>query len=77
MSLENRNRTTSPNQNTGIDTNTSAMPIALRSSRVPRLIAEMIPIGIPASSHTIAAPTVSDRVAGSRLVIRLRTEASE
>src|SRR5579859_6861548 len=73
--VENKNRTTRPNQKTGIDTNTSAIPIAVRSSSEPRLIAEMIPIGMPASSQTIAAPIVSDSVAGSRSLIRLRTDA--
>ena len=38
-----------------------------------RLIAEMIPIGRPISSHTTTAPTVSEIVAGSRSKISCRT----
>ena len=40
-----------------------------------RLIAEMIPTGIPISSQMTTAPTVSEIVAGSRSMIRLLTEA--
>jgi hypothetical protein len=38
------------------------------------LIAEMIPTGIPISSHTTTAPAVRDSVAGSREKISDRTE---
>ena len=47
--------------------------MATRSSSVPRLIAEMIPIGMPISSHTTAPPTASETVAGSRSKIVSRT----
>ena len=77
MSLANRNRTTRPSQKSGIETPISATPIEPRSSSEPRLIAEMIPTGIPSSSHSTAAPTVSDSVAGSRFLIRPSTGAWE
>ena len=74
MSDANRNRTIRPSQYTGIETKNSAVPIALRSSHVRRLIAEMIPTGIPISNHRITAPTVSESVAGNRSFIRLITD---
>ncbi len=77
MSLASRKSSTSPNQKVGIETATSAVPIAARSSSVRRLIAETIPTGTPARSQSATAPTVSDSVAGSRSVIRLSTEAPE
>jgi hypothetical protein len=48
--------------------------MATRSIHVPRLMAEMIPTGIPTSSHTIAAPTDSAMVAGRRSKICDLTE---
>jgi hypothetical protein len=53
---------------------TSAPPMAARSIQVPRLMAEMIPTGIPISSHTMAAPSASAPVAGSRSKICDLTE---
>ncbi len=46
-----------------------------RSSTEPRLMAEMMPTGRPATIHSRAAPTVSEIVAGRRSLIRLSTEA--
>jgi hypothetical protein len=51
----------------------SAPPIASRSSSVPRLIAEMIPIGMPISSQVTAPPTASEAVAGRRSKMVSRT----
>ena len=48
--------------------------MATRSIHLPRLMAEMIPTGIPTSSHTIAAPTDSAIVAGRRSKICDLTE---
>jgi hypothetical protein len=45
----------------------------VRSSTLRRRIAEIIPTGSPASSHTTAAPTVSEIVAGRRSKISLVT----
>ena len=53
------------------------MLIDVRSSTVPRLIAEMMPTGMPIAIQMIAAPTVSDSVAGSRSRIRPSTGALE
>ncbi len=75
MSDANANRTRSPSQYTGAETNTSEIPIVVRSRMLRRLIAEMIPTGMPIASQMTTAPTVSDRVAGSRSAIRLLTEA--
>ena len=47
--------------------------MAMRSRSVPRLMAEMIPIGIPISSHTTAPPIASEAVAGRRSKIVSRT----
>ena len=40
---------------------------------MPRLIAEMIPIGMPISSHTTAPPMASEAVAGRRSKMVSRT----
>ena len=48
--------------------------MAARSIQVPRLMAEMIPTGIPTSSHTIAPPIASAMVAGRRSKICDLTE---
>ena len=47
----------------------SANTIDVRSQTLPRLTAEMIPIGIPIRTHVTAAPTASAIVTGSRLKI--------
>ena len=72
--MENRYSDTRPSQYTGAEMATSAVPIAARSRSVPRLIAEMIPIGMPISSHTIAPPMASAAVAGRRSKICWLTE---
>jgi hypothetical protein len=46
-----------------------------RSRRERRLIAEMIPTGMPIKSQRIAAPVTSQIVAGSRSKISVRTSS--
>ena len=48
--------------------------MAARSIHVPRLMAEMIPTGMPTSSHTTAPPAASAAVAGRRSKICDLTE---
>src|SRR5207342_1799486 len=62
-----RNRYAS--QNTGADTPMSANTMDVRSQTLPRLTAEMIPIGIPIRTQVIAAPTARVIVTGRRLKI--------
>jgi hypothetical protein len=64
---------TRPTQYTGAEIASSAPPMARRSMIVPRLIAEMMPIGMPTSSHTTAPPTASEIVAGKRSKMVSRT----
>ena len=66
-------RNTRPSQNTGADTPMSAKIMAPRSSHVRRLMAEMMPIGMPIESHTMAAPNASVSVTGNRLLISSHT----
>src|SRR5215510_13861217 len=56
-------------QKTGAETPMSANTIDARSMKLPRLTAEMMPIGIPISTQVMAAPTASAIVTGSRLKI--------
>ena len=49
--------------------------IVVRSSSERRLIAEMIPTGMPMTSQMNAAPVTSHIVAGSRSMISDRTSA--
>ncbi|GIV00736.1 MAG: hypothetical protein KatS3mg014_2351 [Actinomycetota bacterium] len=50
----------------GAETPTRAKIIAARSSRLPRRIAEMTPMGIPMTSQRRAAPMVRAIVTGNR-----------
>src|SRR4051812_18427674 len=58
-----------PVKKIGSDTAASAMVIALRSNRVPRLSAEMEPMVSPPSSHKMAAPAARLASIGSALRI--------
>ena len=68
-----RYRLTIPSQTTGTEMAKSEPVVTNRSSRARRLTAAIVPIAVPARSHRIAAPTVSEIVAGSRLKIRAPT----
>ena len=59
-------RSSCPNQKTGIETPISANNMPARSQNDPRLIPEMMPMGMPMKSHRIAAPTASVTVTGNR-----------
>ena len=53
--------------------NARLVTIVVRSSTDRRLIAEMIPTGMPIASQSIAAPVTSQIVAGRRSKIRFLT----
>ena len=57
----------------GKDTPNSANVIDARSATVRRFRAEMMPIGMPMTSHRITAPNVSTRVTGNARAISART----
>ena len=57
-------RSSCPSQKTGIETPISANNMPARSQNDPRLMPEMMPIGMPMKSHRIAAPTANVTVTG-------------
>jgi hypothetical protein len=68
-------RKSRPSQNTGAETPMSAKIMPARSNHDRRLIAEMMPIGIPIASQTTAAPNARTRVTGTRSLITSQTGA--
>ena len=60
-------RASGPRKNTGIEIARIAIPIAVRSANVWGRSAAKIPIEMPLTSHTIAAPSASCAVTATRL----------
>ena len=75
MSAANTYRRISPNQYSGAETRTSAVPMLARSRREPARLADTIPTPTPVTTHTMAPPMTSDSVAGRRLKISSLTGA--
>ena len=55
--------------NAGIEMPISTMPVMPRSRSVRARVALMMPVTMPASSHSTAAARISDRLAGSASLI--------
>ena len=73
----NRYSATKPSQKTGAEMNASDVTIVVRSRTDLRMIAEMIPIGIPIKSQKTTAPATKRAVAGSRSKMIVFTGACE
>ncbi|GAB1363437.1 hypothetical protein MASR1M32_26730 [Rhodobacter sp.] len=60
--------TISPTQNTGMATAIIDRPIRILSGQRPRKAAAVMPVRIPPSIHSTAAPETSDSVAGAAAI---------